>query len=182
MKKKIELVPRGGGIEFRMNKLWVLLLVLAAGSAQGAAGDDEFLAAREAFRGGSYARLEKHAARLKGHLLEPYVNYWQLTMRLEQASPEDARAFLAANRDSPLSERLRSEWLKTLGRREQWELFDAELPLLAGDDIEITCYALQSRARLRSASRQSCAASRTRSRSGISRRSPAFSARSANTP
>ena len=133
-----------------MNRLWAVLLVLAAGSAHGAAGDDEFLAAREAFRGGNYARLEKHAARLKGHLLEPYVNYWQLTMRLEQASPEDARAFLAANRDSPLSERLRNEWLKALGRREQWDLFDAELPLLAGDDIEITCYALQSRARVNS--------------------------------
>ncbi len=134
-----------------MNKLWVVLLVLTAGSAHGAAGDDEFLAAREAFRTGNYARLEKHAAKMKGHLLEPYVNYWQLTMRLEQASPEDARAFLAANRDSPLSERLRIGWLKTLGRREQWELFNAELPLVGGDDIEITCYALQSRLRVNSA-------------------------------
>ncbi len=134
-----------------MNKLWVVLLVLTAGSAHGAAGDDEFLAARDAFRTGNYARLEKHAAKMKGHLLEPYVNYWQLTMRLEQASPEDARAFLAANRDSPLSERLRIGWLKTLGRREQWELFNAELPLVGGDDIEITCYALQSRLRVNSA-------------------------------
>jgi len=125
-------------------------MVLAAvfTSAYGAAGDDDFLAAREAFRAGNYARLEKHAARLKGHLLEPYVNYWQLTMRLEQASPEEARAFLAANRDSPLSERLRNEWLKALGRREQWDLFNAELPLFTGDDIEITCYALQSRLRV----------------------------------
>jgi soluble lytic murein transglycosylase len=125
-----------------------MALAIVFTSAYGAAGDDEFLAAREAFRTGNYARLEKHAAKMKGHLLEPYVNYWQLTMRLEQASPEDARAFLAANRDSPLSERLRIEWLKTLGRREQWELFNAELPLLTGDDIEITCYALQSRLRV----------------------------------
>ena len=133
-----------------MNRLWVVGLVLAAvlAPAYGASGDDEFLAAREAFRTGNYARLEKHAAKMKGHLLEPYVNYWQLTMRLEQASPGDARAFLAANRDSPLSERLRTEWLKTLGRREQWDLFNAELPLVGGDDIEITCYALQSRLRV----------------------------------
>jgi len=137
-----------------MNKLWVLGIALAAvfAPAYGAAvGDDEFLAAREAFRTGNYARLEKHAAKMKGHLLEPYVNYWQLTMRLEQASPEDVRAFLAANRDSPLSERLRTEWLKSLGRREQWDLFNAELPLVGGDDIEITCYALQSRLRVNSA-------------------------------
>ena len=69
-------------------------------------------------------------------------------MRLEQASAEDVRAFLAAYRDSPLSERLRNEWLKSLGKREQWDLFNAELPLLVGDDIEITCYALQSRLRV----------------------------------
>ena len=32
-----------------------------------------------------------------------------------------------------------------LGQRGEWELFNAELPLLAGSDVEITCYALQSR-------------------------------------
>src|SRR5258705_10230050 len=133
-----------------MNRWWVVGLVLAGAfaSAYGAAGDDEFLAAREAFRTGNSARLEKHAAKMKGQLLESYVSYWQLIMRLEQASPEAARAFLAANRDSPLSERLRTEWLKALGRREQWDLFNAELPLVGGDDIEITCYALQSRLRV----------------------------------
>ena len=112
------------------------------------AGDDEFLAAREAFRTGNFARLEKHAARLKGHLLEPYALYWQLAMRLEQAPPESVRAFMAAHRDSPLSERLRADWLKVLGRRGEWDLFNAELPLFERDDVEITCYALQSRSRL----------------------------------
>jgi soluble lytic murein transglycosylase len=131
-----------------MRIFWIALLVLLAGPAFAVPGDDDFLAAREAFRVGNAARFEKHAARLKGYLLEPYVDYWRLTLRLEQASPEEVRAFLAANRDSPLSERLRSEWLKVLGRREQWDLFNAELPLLNGDDIEITCYALQSRLRV----------------------------------
>ena len=148
LKKKLELSSQEEVFDFGMSKFWVVLLVLAAGAAYGAAGDDDFLAAREAFRVGNAARLEKHAARLKGHLLEPYVAYWQLSMRLEQAAPEEVRAFLAANRDSPLSERLRSEWLKILGRRGDWDLFNAEAPLLAGDDIEITCYALQSRLRI----------------------------------
>src|SRR5262245_55584219 len=131
-----------------MRLLWIGLVTLVAGSAVAASGDDDFMGAREAFRTGNAARLEKHAARLKGYLLEPYVNYWRLAMRLEQASPEEVRAFLAANRDSPLSERLRNEWLKVLGRREQWDQFNAELPLLAGDDMEITCYAVQSRLRV----------------------------------
>ena len=128
-----------------MNRIWIALLVLIAATARGAALDDEFLAAREAYRAGAAARLDQHAARLKGHLLEPYVAYWQLAMRLERASTEDVRAFLAAHRDGPLAERLRKEWLKALGRRGEWELFNAELPLLAADDIEITCYTLRGR-------------------------------------
>lgn len=109
-----------------MSRLWVVWLVVLAASAHGAALDDEFLAAREAFRTGNAARLDKHAARLKGYLLEPYVLYWQLSPKLDQASVEDVRAFLVAHRDSPLSERLRNEWLKSLGKRGEWELFDAE--------------------------------------------------------
>ena len=123
------------------------LLLLTALAAQGAPLDDEFLAARDAFRAGHPARLDAQARRLKGHLLEPYVAYWQLSMRLDQATADEARAFLAAYRDSPLSDRLRLEWLKALARRGEWELFDAELPQLVSDDIEVTCYALQSRLR-----------------------------------
>jgi soluble lytic murein transglycosylase len=133
---------------FKM-KFWLSGLLpfvaLVGFAAPAAASDEEFLAAREAFRAGNLTRLELHAARLRGHLLEPYVRYWQLSRRLEQAGVEEVRGFLAANQDSPLSERLRNEWLKVLGRRGEWTLFDAELPLLVGDDIEITCYALQSR-------------------------------------
>ena len=136
-----------------MSRIWIFL-VLALVSApaltaeRGGNATDEFMAAREAFRSGSYAKLEKHAARLKDHLLEPYTAYWLLLMRIEQAPPSSVRAFLDANRDSPLSERLRNEWLKVLGKRGEWDLFNAELPLLVYDDIEITCYALQSRMRV----------------------------------
>ncbi|MBI1965402.1 MAG: transglycosylase SLT domain-containing protein [Betaproteobacteria bacterium] len=131
-----------------MRMLWALALALGAAFAHGAGQDDDFLAAREAYRVDNAARLDKHAARLKGHLLEPYLAYWQLSLRLDQASPEEVRAFLAVNRDGPLAERLRSEWLKVLGNSQQWELFEQELPLLVNDDVEITCYALQSRLRV----------------------------------
>ncbi len=132
-----------------MRWLWFVGLALAALAAQGAAPDDDFLAAREAFRVGNAPRLESYAMRLRGHVLEPYVAYWQLKMRLEDAGADEVRAFLSAYRDGPLSEQLRSEWLKNLGRKQQWELFDQELPLLFNDDLEITCYALQSRLRIK---------------------------------
>jgi soluble lytic murein transglycosylase len=128
---------------------WVLLLVLSvvAAGAAAAGQDDDFLAAREAFRTGDGRKLALYAKRLNGHLLEPYVVYWQLRLRLDESSPEDIRRFLALNRDSPLSERLRNDWLKQLGKTQQWELFNAELPALVNEDLEITCYALQARVR-----------------------------------
>jgi len=127
--------------------LWLIYLSLAALSVNSAALDDDFLAAREAYQAGNAARLETHAQLLQGHLLEPYVAYWQLSLTLGEAAPEEVRAFLTANRGGPLAWQLRGDWLKALARREQWDLFDAELPLHAGADDEIACYALQSRLR-----------------------------------
>ena len=125
---------------------WVLILI--ASLAHGASRDDDFLAAREAYRAGDSRKLALLAKRLNGYILEPYVVYWRLQTRLWEADPGDIRAFLAANPDSPLSERLRKDWLKLLGKNQQWELFDGEFPRLIDDDIEITCYSLQSRIRL----------------------------------
>ncbi|HSE02470.1 MAG TPA: transglycosylase SLT domain-containing protein [Burkholderiales bacterium] len=123
--------------------------LLATAAAQGAALDEDFLAARDAYQTNNPARFETHAQRLQGHLLEPYIAYWRLSLQLEEAFPDEVRRFLAANRDGPLSERLRSEWLKVLGERGEWALFNSELPLLASRDVEITCYSLQYRMQAR---------------------------------
>src|SRR5438445_595269 len=116
--------------------LGVALLAQAQGS------DTDFIAARDAFLAGDAARLEKIAPRLKGHLLEAYVAYWQLKLRLDEADPDRVRAFLARNGAMPLADRLRGEWLKSLGKRAEWALFAAEYPKRAGDDVELSCYAV----------------------------------------
>jgi soluble lytic murein transglycosylase len=134
------------------------LLSLASVSACAAAQDDDFLAAREAFRNGDAAKVDRYAQRLKGYVLEPYVAYWRLRMRLDGADPAELRSFMSANQDSAVSERLRIDWLKALGAKQQWDLFDAEFPRLARDDIDITCYSLQSR--MRSAPTEALAAAR----------------------
>src|SRR5262249_26826098 len=132
-----------------MGKLWgALFLLLFPFAASAANVDDDFLAAREAYRSGQATKLEGYAKRLKGYILEPYVVYWQLNLRLDQLSPSDARAFMATYRDTPLAERLRSDWVRLLGRNQQWDLFEEELPRVSGDDLELTCYSLQSRMRL----------------------------------
>ncbi len=107
--------------------------------------DDAFLKARDAARIGDSKQLEQLAPKFQGHLLEPYVQYWRLKVRLESRDPAEVRAFLTANRDTPLSDYLRRDWLKLLGKNAQWELFNAELPALVNDDLEITCYTLQAR-------------------------------------
>jgi peptidoglycan lytic transglycosylase len=133
---------------FDMKTLLGLFLFLFMLAAQAASMDEDFLAAREAYRAGQAAKLDAYAKRLKGHVLEPYVAYWQLSPRLEQASPEEMRSFFAVYRDTPVAERLRYDWAKLLGRTRQWDLFEQELPHVVGEDLDLTCYSLQSRMRL----------------------------------
>jgi soluble lytic murein transglycosylase len=125
-----------------MKFVWALMLALAVAPARGAGQDDDFLAARDAYNAGDAARVEILAKRLNGHVLGPYLAYWRLSLKLEEAPPDEVRAFLAAHRDTPVSDRLRGEWLKVLGRRGEWELFNSALPQLVNTDVEVACYAL----------------------------------------
>ena len=108
--------------------------------------DDRFLAARDAYRNGDHAKLERLATELKGHDLDAYVEYWQLVGRLpDQLDPTAARDFLARHDRTYIAEKLRSDWLKALGKRQQWAEFDAEFPKMVAPDQDLVCYALQSR-------------------------------------
>ncbi len=120
-------------------------LALQARPAQPQTQEEIFLAARAAVRAGDYDKLARYDAELQGYLLEPYVESWLLRPRLEDATAEEVRAFLGRQQGSVLAEQLRKEWLKVLGKKQQWDLFRTEHPLLVSDDNEIACYALQAR-------------------------------------
>jgi soluble lytic murein transglycosylase len=120
-------------------------LALQASPSRPQTQDEIFLAARAAVRSGDYDKLARYDAQLQGYLLEPYVQSWLLRPRLEDASAEEVRAFLEREQGSLLAEQVRSDWLKVLGRKRQWGLFDVEHPLLAIEDSEISCYALLAR-------------------------------------
>ncbi len=107
--------------------------------------DEDFRAARAAFEARNGARLAQLAPRLQDHVLAPFVRYWQLSLNLEQTPHETVLTALAELSDSFVSDRLRAEWLKLLGRRQDWGAFTAEYPRLINEDWEITCYALQAR-------------------------------------
>src|SRR5262249_13700474 len=119
------------------------LAALAHAGAVSAQSDADFAAARDAFRAGDAARLERIAPRLKDHLLAPYVEYWRLKLGIDEADAGAVRAFLDRYADLPLAEQLRIEWLKSLARRGEWTLFGAEYAKRPGEDTELACYATQ---------------------------------------
>src|SRR5688572_2931488 len=107
--------------------------------------DEAILKAADAFRAGNAVRLQQLSAPLAGHVLAPYLEYWRLKLRLEEAPEEEVRAFLDQQAGSYLADRLRADWVKQLGRRGEWLSFEQQLPLLVQDDIEIRCHAWLSR-------------------------------------
>lgn len=122
-------------------RLHVLAAVLVAGllPCAHAQSDADFLAAKGAYEKGDRAKLAAIAPKLTGHVLSPYVAYWQLKLGLDDASPEAVRAFVERNANSPLADRLRADWLKMLGRRANWSRFGADYVAPAGDDVELAC-------------------------------------------
>ncbi len=125
----------------------LLLGGMAIAAAPARSADDTFLAARDAFAKGQPARLAELAPRVRGHVLEPYVDYWQLTMRLESAPPGEVSDFLTRHDGAWVAELLRRDWLKSLARRGEWTLFAAAYPNLVLEDNEVACFNLQLRAR-----------------------------------
>lgn len=121
-----------------------LLLMLLLRTA-GASPEDDLLGARDAFNARNAARLAQYAQKLQGHPLHAFARYWQLSLRLDEATPDEVRGFLNTHADSYLSDRLRGEWLKVLARQQNWSLFSAEYPLLVNEDRDLTCHALQAR-------------------------------------
>jgi soluble lytic murein transglycosylase len=126
---------------------FLLFALLGCSTQTIAQTNDDFLAMRDAFRASDTRKLDLYAPKLKGHVLEPYAAYWQLRARLNDAPAENVRAFLAEYKDTFVAERLRSDWVKRLGKTQQWDLFAVEQPLLVEDDIDVTCLALQARSR-----------------------------------
>ncbi|SEP24955.1 lytic transglycosylase domain-containing protein [Nitrosovibrio sp. Nv6] len=124
-----------------------LFFAIYAGTLAAASQDDDFMAMRQAFQAGDSARVAAYAQRLRGYVLEPYAIYYQLRPQLENtdASEETVNAFLKRYQDSPLSDRLQGEWLKTLGETQQWDLFAEAYPNVINKDTELICYSLQQR-------------------------------------
>jgi soluble lytic murein transglycosylase len=103
------------------------------------------LGAYDAFRAGDPDRFERHARALAGHTLEPWVEYWRLKLRIEDAAAVQIEPFLARHAHTYLGDLLRGDWVKELARREDWHAFERALGPLVEDDLEIRCHAWRAR-------------------------------------
>jgi soluble lytic murein transglycosylase len=131
----------------------ILCLLLLINSSAFADQNSDFLAAHDAFLANDAAKLDRYAKHLKNSPLEVYVEYYRLRLGLEKADSQPipgsvegaVKKFLSRPEDTPMIDLLRIEWLKVLGKKQRWDLFDAEYPRVVNEDQEVSCYALQSR-------------------------------------
>lgn len=124
--------------------LTFLLPLLLAGPALAAPGDEIFLQARDAFATGNRVKLARALDNLGNHELRIWAEYYQLRQQMED-SYAGIPEFLRLNVGTLAAERLRSDWVKSLGKRGLWDDVAREYPRLEQPDVEAQCYGLQAR-------------------------------------
>jgi soluble lytic murein transglycosylase len=97
----------------------------------------------KAFKRGDKARLTQLLPQSRGHALEPWAAYWELSARLGEVNSQEVQDFFSRYAGSYQEDRLRNDWLLVLGQRRDWGAFAAEYPQYRmNDDREVRCYAL----------------------------------------
>jgi soluble lytic murein transglycosylase len=105
--------------------------------------DEVILDMNQAFKKNDKGQLTRLLPRAKGHTLEPWAAYWELWVRLDQASDSEIQQFLSQYAGTYAEDRLRNDWLLQLGRQREWSTFAQEYPRFRmNDDREVRCYAL----------------------------------------
>ena len=128
-----------------LRRLAVTMLFAIAPLADAAIGDADFLAAREAFQKGQTTRIEELAPRLQDHPLSPWVEYWQLRMRLPTTGAGDVQGYLERYAGQLPANRLRADWLRLMGKQRNWPAFRIDYPKLRDPETDLQCLSIQAR-------------------------------------
>ena len=94
---------------FRNLAAVALCVVSAQAAASKNPADEALLGAYDAYRAGEPMKFARHAAKIEGHLLEPWLDYWRLSMRLEDANNREVREFFAKHPNAYVAETLDGE-------------------------------------------------------------------------
>ena len=133
-------------------KYWAILfsmLVIGPSSAFGMTNDEVLAHAQNAYQSKNVKALAEDARQLsaQNYLLAPYADYWLMLITLSTSEKTLVKDFLAHYPDYPFTDRVRAEWLKSLAKRQDWDEFFGELPNLNREDIAVSCYTLEGRAK-----------------------------------
>jgi soluble lytic murein transglycosylase len=121
-----------------------LLAALLTGDALAArAADNAFTGARDAFRDGRADLLERHAAKLDGHVLQPYADYWRLRMRIDNTDQAGIDGFLKRLDGQYLADRLRHDWARLQAKRGDWPGLINTARGIRQPDADIPCLVAQ---------------------------------------
>lgn len=106
-----------------------------------------FQHARESYNAKNETALGQDLAELKKqeYILAPYADYWLMLLRLDKADQDEVENFLSQYGDYPFAERLRGEWLKILGKQQDWQTFFEHYPYYKREDTAVQCYAMYGR-------------------------------------
>ncbi len=119
-----------------------------AGAVFAASGDDEFLYAREAYIKKNAIALSEYTQQLQQehYLLAPYAEYWLMLLSINEADNKTIVDFINAYSDYPFSAKLRAEYLKKLGREQDWSSFATEYARYKQEEAAVACYAAEANA------------------------------------
>lgn len=82
-----------------------------------------FRDAVEALENGDLDTFATLKAQSADYILYPYLDYFDLRNRLSSASDEELIAFIDTYKDTPLSYRIRTQWLYRLAEDQRWEQY-----------------------------------------------------------
>ena len=136
---------------FKSLKPYTFLIILSGlviTNAFAAAGDDTFLQARSAYDKKNAIALSQYVQTLQNqhYILAPYADYWLMLLNLEDADNQTIIDFINAYSEYPFADRLRGEYLKKLGKNQDWQSFANEIVNYQLEDQAVACYAAESSA------------------------------------
>ena len=124
------------------------LILIGAQSSYAKVGDEEILQARTAYDRKNVIALSELAQQLQSehYILAPYAEFWLMLLNLEDSDNKSVLDFLNTNSEYPFADRLRGEYLKKLGKLQDWENFSSEIVNYQLEDPAVACYAAEASA------------------------------------
>ena len=125
----------------------IFLFVCQAGSGVYAQGNNIavqrglFVQIEKTLQAGQTKTFSTYVSKLRDYPLYPYLQFHEHKLRIDHLSESEVMRFLTENRNTPVGERLRYEWLLRLAREKRWKSYaDFYIKPLMIQDKTLACY------------------------------------------